>query len=217
MEIMKKIKGVIYDLDGTIISTQKLHESAWIYAAKKLGLSITEKMLFDQRGISDEISAAAILPSNKRNLINDFVEIKKSYVNDNIDKISIFPGTIETIHKLKNKKINVYICTSARENFVRKILEFFPELKECNIIWREMYKNEKPMPESLNLTIKKMGINNSQVIYIGDALNDYKTSINANVRFIYFYPKENSSDARIPKDVFVISSHKEIVDLLDKF
>ncbi len=39
---MKKIRGIIYDLDGTIILTQKLHEKAWIYAGKKFNIPITK-------------------------------------------------------------------------------------------------------------------------------------------------------------------------------
>ncbi len=63
---MKKIKGVIYDLDGAVISTQKLHEDVWIYAGKKFNIFISEEMLLNQRGISNEAAASMMLPVNKK-------------------------------------------------------------------------------------------------------------------------------------------------------
>lgn len=213
---MKEIKGIIYDLDGTIISTQKLHKNAWLSAAEKFGVSLTEEMLFNQQGVSDETSAPTMLPSDKKHLIEDFIKAKKSYSNENIGQTSIFPDVIKTIDKLISEGINVWICTSAREGFVKKVLDVFPELGKYGTIWREMYKEEKPSPEALNLTMKKMGINNDQVIYVGDALNDYKTSVNANVGFIYFCPEENSKDVRIPNDIPAITNHKEIFNLINK-
>ncbi|MFH1509778.1 MAG: HAD-IA family hydrolase [Candidatus Nealsonbacteria bacterium] len=214
---MKKIKGVIYDLDGTIILTQKLHEDAWIYAAEKFGISLTKEMSLNQRGISNEVSALAMLPNNKNNLINDFIKAKNNYVKDNIGQVTIFPNIIETIEKLINRDINVWICTSANKGFIKKVLNILPSLKKYNIIWRELYEEEKPSPEALNLTIKKMGLDNNQVIYVGDALNDYNTSINARVEFIYFCPKENTKDVRMPNNIFTISNHKDIFNLLEKF
>ena len=78
-----------------------------------------------------------------------------------------------------------------------------------------MYKDEKPFPGALNLTLKEMGLTNLESCYVGDALNDYETSINAKIRFIYFCPSIKNKDLRIPKSVPLISSHKEIFKFLD--
>lgn len=77
-----------------------------------------------------------------------------------------------------------------------------------------MYKYAKPSSDALNLTINKMGLAGSRVYYIGDAFSDYKTSVNAKVRFIYFCPNVRNRDLRIPRLISVISSHKEIFKLL---
>ena len=212
---MEKIKGIIYDLDGTIISTQKLHEDAWIFAAEKFGVILTNEMLFNQRGISDDAAALILLPEEKKDLINDFITAKKDFVDKNVSQSKIFPDAIESINKLIKNGYKVSICTSAKEGFVKKVLDNFPELKKYNIIWREMYKEEKPSPEAINLTLDKMGIKNSRVYYIGDALSDYKAGVAAKVKFIYFCPDIKNRDSRIPRAVLVISSHKQIFEWLN--
>jgi len=212
---MTKIKGVIYDLDGTIISTQKLHENAWIYAGKKFNVSISQEMLLNQRGISNEAAALIILPVEKRNLTNKFIAAKVNYVNENIYQVKLFPDIMATLKQLSENNYKVWICTSAGKDFVEKVLKSSNELKGYDIIWREMYDNEKPSPEALILTIEKMGLTNTQICYIGDALSDYKTSINAKVKFVYFCSDIKKKDSRIPESIPIIYFHKKIFKFLD--
>ncbi len=81
-------------------------------------------------------------------------------------------------------------------------------------VWWEMYKESKPSPKPLNVTMEKMGLTNSQVYYVGDAVSDYKTTLNARVGFIYFCPNLAERDSRIPVSIPTISSHEEILQIL---
>jgi len=213
----KEIKGIIYDLDGTIISTTKLHESAWVAAGKKFNIYISNKMLLNQRSISNEAAAKMMLPGNKKYLMKQFVDAKAKYAMKNANQATLFPNLLMVIENLLQKGYKVWICTSAKKIFVKKVFNVLKPLKRIiknNVVWREMYKKEKPSPDSLNLTLEKMDLTKSQVYYIGDALSDYKTAIAAKVKFIYFCPKSQKKDSRIPKSISVISSHKNILKLL---
>lgn len=209
-------KGIIYDLDGTIISTAKLHEDAWLFVGKTFNISITPKMLANQRGISNKAAALMMLPKDKKYLSEKFQKAKVEYVKENLKKVALFPSVIQTIETLLKKGYNVWICTSAKRDFVKKILRRFKKLRKVNVVWREMYAKEKPSPEALNITIKKMGLSKKHVIYVGDAANDYKTSINASVKFVYFCLNKKQRDSRIPKSTITISRHKEVLRILKK-
>ncbi len=212
---MEKIKGIIYDLDGTLISTSQIHEAGWLYAGKKFGVPVSNGALFNQRGISARTAVKAMLPENQQSLAGDFIAAKAKYVAEHLNEASIFPGALETVGRLFREGCDVWICTSASGNFVGKIMDKFPELRNLlkeNVVWREMYENEKPSSDALDLTMEKMGINNQQVVYVGDALSDYKTGLNAKVKFVYFCPGEK--DPRIPDSIPVISSHDEIYGIL---
>jgi beta-phosphoglucomutase len=213
----KEIKGIIYDLDGTIISSEKLHKLAWLFAGKKFDIYISSKMLLNQTGISNEAAAKMMLSDEKKYLTKQFVETKAKYVMENVNQIILFPTILATIKDLLREECKIWVCTSAHKNFVKKVFNTLKPLKKIikdNVVWREMYKKEKPFPDPLNLTIKKMGLAKSQVSYIGNASSDYKTAIAAKIKFIYFCPKSQKKDSRIPKSTPVISSHKEVLKLL---
>lgn len=216
LRLNKKIKGLIYDLDGTIIFTQELHKAAWIFAGKKFNISISKEMLLNQSGISNKAAALMMLPHNKKYLLDEFIKTKEKYVMSHLKKIAFFPDVLRVIRELIKRKYSVYICTSAQKIFVKKVLNISKSLGKFknNIIWREMYKREKPFPDALNLTVSKMNLPKSQILYIGDAFNDYQTSIAARVRFVYFCPDIRKRDLRIPKSIPIISHHQDIFKLI---
>jgi len=214
--INKGIKGIIYDLDGTIVSTIKIHEAGWLYAGKKFDIYISDEMLLNQSGISNKAAAKMMLPNDKKYLIKKFIATKVKYVMENINQATIFPDILKGISRLSKNSYKVWVCTSASKSFVNKILDTFKALKKIknNIVWREIYKREKPSPDALNLVIEKMDLTKSQVYYVGDAFSDYRTGVAAKVKFIYFCPDVKKRDLRIPKSISTISSHKQIFKLL---
>lgn len=208
---MREIKGVIYDLDGTLIQTEKLHEAAWLYAGAKFGHFVTDQMLLKQKGTSNEV-AAEMMGVDKK-LIPEFVAEKVKYVMENVDKVTLFPGVIDVIRQLRRKKYKVWIATSAYRDFGMEVFKNLPDLKKlfrANTVWWEDYQESKPSPKCLNVTMGKMRLTSDEVYYIGDAASDYKTALNAGTAFIYFCPNLAERDFRIFISTPTIFSHREI-------
>lgn len=213
----KNIKAVVYDLDGTLISTVRLHELAWIYAGKKFNVPISDKFLIDQKGVRNESGAEMVLPAGKKYLIDEFVKAKEEYLSENMTNIDFFPGTENVIRKLIRGGYKVWVFTGSDRRFVKKILKDKKVLNiiKNNFVWREMYKKAKPSGEGLKLALKRMKIENSSAVYVGDAFSDYKSSMDAKVKFVYFCPDIRKRDSRIPKSITAISFHKEIFKFLN--
>lgn len=208
---MREIKGVIYDLDGTLIRTEKLHEAAWLYAGAQFRHFVTNEMLLKQKGTSNEV--AAEMMGIDKNIIPRFVAAKVKYVMENISQVTLFPGVIDVVRQLRRKKYKVWIATSAHRDFGMTVFKNLPDLKrlfEANTVWWEDYQESKPSPKCLNVTIKKMKLTHEEVFYVGDAASDYKTALNANVDFIYFCPNLAERDFRIFISTPIIFSHREI-------
>jgi phosphoglycolate phosphatase-like HAD superfamily hydrolase len=211
-----KLKGIIYDLDGTLISSEKMNELGWRYAGNKYGFDITEEMLMSMRSLPSMEGAALILPQEKQHMLEEFIDTKETYVLNRRRQIYPLPSAVSTIRRLKKKGYAVWICTSASEDFVRHVLEHIHGFAEVahHIVWREMYVSPKPSAEPLLVTLEKMNMGKRDVLFVGDGMNDYNSARNANIRFVYFNPRYNAEDKRISSAVPRITSHRQIFAFL---
>lgn len=217
MKHLNGIEAVVYDWDGTAIDTEKLHAEGWKYAGEKFGAVITEQMLIDQKGRSGLDAAKIMLGEDTpRSILDEFRQTKKSYVEEQIGNVELFPGFMETHDYLVEKGKLVWICTSAPIELIKPVIEAHPELRvfEGKMVLKGMYSEPKPSGEPILKTLEMMsGIKPQNAIYIGDAHSDYQSAVNANTGFVYYCPNAGSSDARIPQDVPHIKNHEELKEL----
>ena len=157
-----------------------------------------------------------ILPKEKQYLAEEFSKAKARFVDEDPMKIELFPFVVETLKKIMQYGYKVWICTSARKDFVHRVIKDAQglELLQEKVVFREMYTEGKPSAEPLLVTLLYMNLVPEEVIYVGDTFSDYGASKNAGVEFLYFLPKEGERDLRIPQAVTRLKSHKDIFSYL---
>jgi len=208
------IKGIIYDFDGTIMSTEKLHQQAWVEAGKELGIKVTSQMILAQKGLPDEDGVLLMVPSASKDFISRFIALKQQKVIGLLEKAQFNPGFLETWKLLKKQKLSVWVCTSSHQNFMEKVFSVFPIILSLKhkTIWRERYDHPKPFEDPLKVTLKKMKLLPQECVFVGDAYGDYQTAEAARVQFVYFCI--DFDDGRIPAGIMRIKDHRELMRVL---
>lgn len=209
-----RIQACIYDLDGTIIDTEKLHEEGWKYACGLQGVTPTLEMLLAQRGLPGDDAARLMLPVEKQDLVRVVREAKAAHVLDHLGEVLFLPGFPEAYQELSARDKKVGICTSARKVFIDAYVAKVPLLRslEGKIIYKEMYTEGKPSPEPLLLAMQVLGgFNPAECLYVGDAYADYQSAVNAGMDFFYFRGPASMDDERIPPAIPRLSDHRELL------
>lgn len=109
------IKGVIFDLDGVLVSTDRLHFLAWQRLAKELGItSFTEEDNIRQRGVSRMESLEVVLEKSDRNYSAAEKELLAEQKNEfykemleNIGEEAVLEGARETLLTLRERGIAI--------------------------------------------------------------------------------------------------------------
>jgi len=212
------IKGVIYDLDGTMIDTARLHEAAWQSAAESMGIQVSDDTLAKQKGITNEEGAQMISASRDKEETEMLVEKKNEHVTKNVGSMVEMKGIGEVVDELARRGYQVWICTSASKAFVADVASVVGLVRklEDKTVWREMYDQGKPSPEPMFVTLKKMGLAASEAIFVGDARSDYQASDAAGIPFIYFCPASVAPDSAIPSNIPRLENHSDIFQYLNK-
>lgn len=181
---MDKIKGVIFDLDGTLLDSVSAGVKSFRLTAQKLKLPpLSERIIRKQWGpplneiiksLYPEVDIERFIKEYKRNLEKE--------------KISIIPGTIKTLKALKSQNLILTLSTNrASHFFLEKLLEKLGIRKYLDFISSLTNTKPKPDPEALELLInffQGKGIKKQEILKVGDSIVDFKSSQITGILFV---------------------------------
>lgn len=169
------IKGLIFDLDGVIVSTEKNHFLAWKRIADELGITFTEKENESLKGISRRDSLFSILKlgniSLQKKKIDQLLNQKNEWYKSSIrqlNKLDILEGVEELLEEAKNKNISLAIGSSSKNASL--ILDKLELTNYFNIVVDgSMVTKPKPSPEVFNKAADFMNLSPKHCIVFEDA------------------------------------------------
>lgn len=219
---LQNIDAVVYDLDGTIIDTERFHQQAWGLTSQQYRLGFSGEQLYvASKGISSKKTLEKMLPVERSMIITEAAEAKFRYMMNLMenDTIELLPGFAEAFEKLQSYNLKVGICTSARKENVDALQRnaYSPISKilsslEGKVAWKEMFSQGKPAAEPLLLSLNLLGgISPNKALYVGDAVADYGCAKNAGTAFAYFCPEGTQRENEIPADILVIQDHRKLL------
>ena len=171
----KRIEGVIFDLDGVIVSTDDCHYQAWKRIADEEGIPFTKTDNERLRGVSRMESLAIVLEKATRHYSQpeqeELATRKNHYYVEligDLDKTSLLPGAEKAIRWLKEKGIKIAIGSSSRNAPLIlaqiQLSDAFDAIADGNQI-----SQSKPNPEVFLLAANTMGIAPEHCLVVEDA------------------------------------------------
>lgn len=168
-------KGMIFDLDGVIVSTDHFHYKSWKKIADDEGIEFDETINNRLRGVSRMASLEIILEKANRIYTQEEKEVlcdkKNSLYREYLKTLTpndLNEGVLETLNKLKEMGFKLAIGSSSKNT--KFILErvglptFFDAVVDGNMI-----KNSKPDPEVFLLAAKLLGLDPKDCGVVEDA------------------------------------------------
>lgn len=172
---MEKIKGVIFDMDGLIIDTEKWLQKYYVQSAKELGFPMKPEHVLEIRSLPAEYA----VPKLKKLVCEDFdyyavKELRKKYMSEHIEKYGIEKkkGIDELLDYIKNTGLCCAVATATppdrTEEYLTKlnIFHYFDE-----VVCASMVKHGKPHPDIYIEASKRLGLTPQSCIALEDSPN----------------------------------------------
>lgn len=170
------MKGVIFDLDGVLVSTDELHYQAWKRLADELGIvNFTKEDNEKQRGVSRMESLEIVL--SKGNVTfspeekEDLAEKKNGYYKELLQELTdsaVLPGVIGTLEELREKGILIGVGSVSKNTPV--ILEKTGLLKYIDKVSCGLdITKSKPDPEVFLVAARKLGLECRDCLVVEDS------------------------------------------------
>ncbi len=184
------IKGVIFDLDGVIVSTDEYHYQSWQRLADEEGICFDRKINERLRGVSRMESLEIVLEKSDRVYSQDeklnLAERKNNYFRELLKKLThddILPGVENILGELKRRSIKIAIGSSSKNS--PTILEriglgtCFDATSDGNDI-----ENSKPDPEVFIIAAERLSLLPEECLVVEDASAGVEAAIAGGMRVL---------------------------------
>lgn len=173
---MKLIKGVIFDLDGVLVSTDELHFKAWKMLAEELGITnFTKEDNKLQKGVSRMESLEVVLrKGDKQYSEEEKIELatrKNNYYIDLLQSLTeeaILKDVIVTLEMLHKRGIAIAVGSASKNAVI--ILEKTGLDQYIDQVSSGLDTTKsKPDPEVFLIAARKLNLPNEQCLVVEDS------------------------------------------------
>jgi beta-phosphoglucomutase len=156
-------EAVIFDFDGVIVDTERLHYRTFQRVLEQLNLGFSwEDYVESYMGFDDRDAFVAAFSAGGRKLnsdiLNSLITQKAQFFQEVIrDGVSAYPGVVDLIRCLHEEKLPLAISSGALRSDIDPILTILG-VEECFdvIVTAEDVTKSKPDPECYQLAFDKL-------------------------------------------------------------
>ena len=189
------MKGVIFDLDGVLVSTDELHYQAWKRLAEELGITaFTRKDNERQRGVSRMASLEVVLEKSDRQFSEEekleLAELKNSYYKQSLKTLTpdaLLPGAKETLLLLRERGIKTSVGSASKN--APEILERIGLLPLLDKVSCGLDTSKsKPDPEVFLIAARKMELEPEVCLVVEDSAAGIVAATNGGMKSLAVGP-----------------------------
>ena len=170
------IKGVIFDLDGVLVSTDEMHYQAWKRLAQELHITgFTREDNRRQRGVSRMASLEIVLEKADRTYSEEEkierAERKNGYyleLLEEMDESAVLENVKDVLEKLKNRGLLLAVGSASKNAPVilekTGLMPYFDKIS-CGLDTTK----SKPDPEVFLVAAQKLGLPPEECLVVEDS------------------------------------------------
>lgn len=199
------IKTVIFDMDGTLIDTEKYYRECWPKAMAAFGFEMSDAQALEMRSMGRPFAPIHLKKVFGESL--DYHQVRnkrKELVEECIRErgIQLKPGAIEILQWLRENQIPAAVATATdmerTERYLKMlgIYEYFDRL-----ISATMVAEGKPSPDIYLYACAEMGMEPGDCIAVEDSPNGVKSAYRAGCKVV-MVPDQSRPDAELEKMLY---------------
>ncbi len=170
-----QLKAVLFDMDGVLFDSMKLHAEAWVRAMIESELPFTHHQAYMNEGRTGTATINSVFVDihgrEADEKEKESIYALKSRYFDELGEVEVMPYALELLKKLKEKGLKIIVVTgSAQPTLLENLTVHFPGIFTKNdVISAFDVTHGKPHPEPYLKGLKKADVNPWEAVVIENA------------------------------------------------
>lgn len=212
------IKAVIFDLDGTLIDTEKYYRVFWPKALAEFGYHMTDEQALAMRSLGRPFAPALLKKWFGEALDYEAVRQKrKDMMEECLDREGIRrkPGALELVQKLKRRGITAAVATATDLERTAKYLSLTGlEGYFDRLISATQVAEGKPSPDIYLYACEQLGLAPEECLAVEDSPNGVLSAYRAGCRVV-MAPDQTRPDKELRQYLYAeAESLEDVYDIL---
>ena len=176
--------GVIFDMDGTLLDTQRIYIDAWDVVGNEFGIANMGRLIPDVCGMSEHNWKAYLRNRFPTLDIEPFHTKVKDYIAA-YGEVRFKAGAEQLLDFLKEKNIKIAIASGSGRELIEYCMNKLGALDRFDVVVGGAdVKNGKPAPDIFLLAAEKLGIAPEDCFVMEDSKNGLLAAHRAGIRAI---------------------------------
>ena len=175
-------KAAIFDIDGTLVDSVDLHARAWQEALVEFGHDVTFEQARRQIGKGGDQLIPVFLSETEQKEHGDELEEwrGKLFKSKYLPMVRPFSAVPELLGRVRAAGLKIAAASSAKKSELEVYLEVARITDLIDVaVSSEDAEHSKPAPDIFLITLKKLGIDGSEAVAIGDTPYDAEAASKA--------------------------------------
>ena len=184
------LRGMIFDVDGTLVDTNSGHVEAWRKAFQRLGFDVSAEQIVPEIGKGGDKLVPSLLGQDAEEEYGE--ELRKLQKAEFLEiargtHFRMFPGAVEIFDALRERGIRTALATSSDEKHLAATSTSagvdFRQLPDV-VVTKGPDEASKPSPDLVVDAVEKLELPAAQCAMVGDTVYDGEACQAAGVAFL---------------------------------
>ena len=178
------VRGVIFDVDGTLVDSVDFHAEAWQRMFAEWGYDAPFAAIRAQIGKGGDELMPEFLPKEVVARDGKAVEAERGalFKAEYLDRVQGFPGVADLVRALQARGVKVALGSSGkREEVERHMRHLGIDGMGVLVATSEDVEKSKPHPDIFQAAVGKLGLPAGEVAAVGDTPYDAEAAVRAGV------------------------------------
>jgi HAD superfamily hydrolase (TIGR01549 family) len=184
------LKGMILDIDGTLVDTNAAHVEAWRRAFARLGYDVPTDRIIPEIGKGGDQLVPSVLGEEVEKRQGDVLrrlQKEEFLALAATQRFRVFPGTEEIFPALRARDIRTALATSSDDkNLDATLASSGVDLRRLAdvVVTRTEGERSKPAPDLVVDAVERIGLSATECAMVGDTIYDGQACSRAGVVFL---------------------------------